>query len=327
MTVPVFCGGRPMAGLRRLLALALRLCLLCLVSPGSASVAPAEAATATPLPGDISRGRRFFEATGGCTCHTNYPDEGQDALYLAGGRALETPFGVFYSTNITPDIQTGIGAWSDADFIRAMREGLSPEGEHYFPVFPYPAFSGLREQDLVDMKAYLDALPPIRRLNKSPAAPFPFSKRLPILGWKWLNFDPQPISTDRARSAEWNRGNYLVNAAAHCGECHTPRTLTGGLDRALWLAGSRDGPEGELAPNITPDQATGIGTWSVVDLVWYLEMGLKPDGDATQGLMAEVIEHGYSKLPEAELRAIAVYLRSIPAIENSVTDQKAESSR
>ncbi|MBW1884314.1 MAG: cytochrome c, partial [Deltaproteobacteria bacterium] len=277
-------------------ALAFRLCLLCLVSPGSASVAPAEAATATLPPGDLSRGRRFFEATGGCTCHTNYPDEGEDAPYLAGGRALATPFGVFYSTNITPDIQTGIGAWSDADFIRAMREGLSPEGEHY-------------------------------RLNKSPDAPFPFSKRLPILGWKWLNFDPQPISTDRARSAEWNRGNYLVNAAAHCGECHTPRTLTGGLDRALWLAGSRDGPEGELAPNITPDQATGIGTWSVVDLVWYLEMGLKPDGDATQGLMAEVIEHGYSKLPEAELRAIAVYLRSIPAIENSVTDQKAESSR
>jgi mono/diheme cytochrome c family protein len=273
------------------------------------------------------RGRRFLESTGGCTCHTNYPDEGEAAPRLAGGRALETPFGVFYSTNITPDIQTGIGAWSDADFIRAMREGLSPEGEHYFPVFPYPAFSGLREQDLLDMKAYLDSLPPIRRVNKSPEAPFPFSKRLPILGWKWLNFDPQPIPIDDARSAEWNRGNYLVNAAAHCGECHTPRTLTGGVDRALWLAGSRDGPEGELAPNITPDRATGIGDWSVVDLVWYLEMGLKPDGDATQGLMAEVIEHGFSKLPEAELRAIAVYLKSVPAIQNSVTRPKAESSR
>jgi mono/diheme cytochrome c family protein len=308
-----------MLGLYRLLLLVLLLCL------GSASVA--DAATATPLPGELSRGRRVFEATGGCTCHTNYPDEGEDAPRLAGGRALQTPFGVFYSTNITPDVETGIGAWSDADFIRAMREGLSPEGEHYFPVFPYPAFSGLREQDLVDMKAYLDALPPIRRENKPPDAAFPFSWRVPILGWKWLNFDPQPIATEDARGAQWNRGNYLVNAAAHCGECHTPRTLTGGLDRALWLAGSRDGPEGELAPNITPDRATGIGAWSVADLAWYLEMGLKPDGDDTQGLMAEVIEHGYSKLPGTDLRAIAVYLKSVPAIENLVTGPKADSSR
>ncbi|MEZ4290209.1 MAG: hypothetical protein R3E53_06555 [Myxococcota bacterium] len=109
-----------------------------------------------------------------------------------------------------------------------------------------------------------------------------------------------------------------MNAAAHCGECHTPRTLTGGLDRSRWLAGSRDGPEGELAPNITPDAATGIGEWDAADLVWYLEMGLKPDGDDTQGLMSEVIEHGYANLPRADLEAIAEYLATVPAIGNRV---------
>jgi mono/diheme cytochrome c family protein len=266
----------------------------------------------------LENGRRLFEATGGCTCHTNYPGEGKDAPPLAGGRALETPFGVFYSTNITPDPETGIGAWSDADFVRAMREGLSPEGEHYFPVFPYPSFSGLRDGDLVELKAYLDSLPAIRRLNKAPDAPFPFSWRATIAGWKWMNFDPRFVEIDPAQSEQWNRGRYLVDAAAHCGECHTPRTLSGGLDRSLWLAGSRDGPEGELAPNITPDSRTGIGDWSRADLVWYLQTGIKPDGDDTQGLMAEVIKHGYSKRPGEDLRAIADYLRTIPAIPNEV---------
>jgi mono/diheme cytochrome c family protein len=266
----------------------------------------------------IDRGRRIFEATGGCTCHTNFPSEGEDAPPLAGGRALETPFGVYYSTNITPDRETGIGGWSDADFVRAMREGLSPSGDHYFPVFPYTSFTGLREQDLLDLRAYLASLPAIRRANRPPGAWIPFRWRWTISGWKWMNFDPQPIEADPSQSEEWNRGRYLVLAAAHCGECHTPRTLTGGLDASMALAGSREGPEGELAPNITPDRATGIGDWSIEDLVWYLEMGLKPDGDDTQGLMSEVIEHGYSHLPAEELRAIAVYLKSLPAIENEV---------
>jgi mono/diheme cytochrome c family protein len=264
------------------------------------------------------RGRRVFNATGGCTCHTNYPGEGDDAPLLAGGRPLETPFGVYYSTNITADPQTGLGRWSDTDFIRAMREGLSPRGQHYFPVFPYTSFSGLRDQDLIDLKAYLDSLPVVERANRDPDAAFPFSWRATLKGWKWLNFDPKRIEPDADRTTEWNRGNYLVEAAAHCGECHTPRTLTGGLDRSMWLAGSRDGPEGELAPNITPHEETGIGSWSTADLVWFLEMGLKPDGDDTQGLMSEVIEHGYANLSAVDLEAIAIYLKSIPAIENDV---------
>ena len=287
-----------------------------------ASAVSAETASPAPVPIELERGRRIFEATGGCTCHTNYPGEGDDAPELAGGRALETPFGIFFSTNITPDVDTGLGRWSDEDFIRAMRQGLSPEGEHYFPVFPYPSFTGLREQDLRDLKAYLDSRPPISRANKPPGAPFPFSWRATVLGWKILNFNPAPIAVDETQTAEWNRGNYLVHAAAHCGECHSPRTLTGGLDRTLWLAGSKDGPEGELAPNITPDRKTGIGDWTTNDLVWYLETGFKPDGDDTQGLMSEVIEHGYSKIDKADRRAIAVYLKSLEGIENRVTAQK-----
>jgi mono/diheme cytochrome c family protein len=275
-------------------------------------------ASPTRLP-DLEAGKRVFASTGGCTCHTNYPGEAENAPALAGGRALETPFGVYYSTNITSDPETGIGAWSDEDFIRAMREGLSPEGEHYFPVFPYTAFSGLREEDLLDLKAYLDSLPAIRRENLPPGAPFPFSWRATIFGWKLMNFTPQTIEDIESESEAWNRGRYLVNAAAHCGECHTQRTLTGGLDVSMSLAGSSDGPEGELAPNITPHEETGIGSWSRVDLVWYLETGLKPDGDDTQGLMSEVIEHGYAHLPAEDLDAIAAYLATVPAIENHVT--------
>jgi mono/diheme cytochrome c family protein len=265
---------------------------------------------------DLEAGARIFQATGGCTCHTNYPSEGDDAPALAGGRALETPFGVFYSTNITPDPETGIGRWSDADFVRAMREGLSPDGEHYFPVFPYTSFSGLSEQDLLDMRAYLDSLPAVRRENRPPDAPFPFSWRATLAGWKWLNFTPKSFAPDPSQSPAWHRGRYLVEAAAHCGECHTPRTVTGGADASMYLAGSEEGPEGQLAPNITSDVETGIGGWSVADLTWYLEMGLKPDGDDTQGLMAEVIEHGYTHLPAADLEAIAIYLKTVPAIEN-----------
>ena len=195
---------------------------------------------------------------------------------------------------------------------------MSPEGQHYFPVFPYTSFTGLRDRDLIDLKAYLDSLPPIERANREPDAPFPFSWRRTLSGWKWLNFESRRIEREEARGDDWNRGNYLVNAAAHCGECHTSRKLLGGLDRSMWLAGSRDGPEGELAPNITPHEGTGIGSWSIADLVWYLELGLKPNGDDTQGLMSEVIEHGYSNLPHSDLEAIAVYLKSIPAIDHEL---------
>ncbi len=275
------------------------------------------AAGASELP-DPLRGEAVLRATGGCTCHTNYPGEGADAPELAGGRGLETPFGVFYSTNLTPDAETGIGELGVEAFIRAMTEGLAPDGSHYFPVFPYPAFASMTRRDLEDLHAYLMSLPAVRRANRPPDAPPPFRWRFTVAGWKLLNFRPRPFEPDPARSDAWNRGAYLVNGPAHCGECHSPRTLTGGLDRSLFLAGSKDGPEGELAPNITPHVETGIGDWSEADLTWYLETGIKPDGDDTQGLMSEVIEHGYAHLPPEDLLAMATYLRSLPPIENEV---------
>ena len=275
-------------------------------------------------PSAIERGEAVLRATGGCSCHTNLPEEGAAAPALAGGRGLATPFGTFYSTNITPDRETGIGAWSDVDFLRAMTEGLAPDGSNYFPIFPYPAFASMTRRDLLDLKTYLFSLPAVARRNRPPDAWPPFRWRVSVTGWKLLNFRPRPFEADPKRSASWNRGAYLVNGPSHCGECHTPRTLTGGLDRARWLAGSVEGPEGELAPNITPDRRTGIGDWSAVDVAWYLETGIKPDGDDTQGLMAEVIEHGFGKLPATDRRAIAEYLLSLPAVEHEV---KAPSGR
>jgi len=282
---------------------------------GLAGAATAQTAT---LPASIGRGEAVLRAAGGCTCHTNYPGEGDDAPELAGGRGLETPFGTFYSTNITPHRKTGIGTWSDADFLRAMTEGRAPDRSHYFPVFPYPAFSNMTRRDLLDLKAYLFSLTPVERENLPPDALPPFRLRAAVAGWKLLNFRPGSFEADAAQSPAWNRGAYLVNGPAHCGECHTPRTLSGGLDRSRWLAGSAEGPEGELAANITPDRRTGIGEWSATDLAWYLETGIKPDGDDTQGLMAEVIEHGYAHVDAADRRAIAEYLLSLPPIEHEM---------
>ena len=134
--------------------------------------------------------------------------------------------------------------------------------------------------------------------------------------WSVGRFERGEFEPDASRSTEWNRGAYLVSAVAHCGECHTPRTLAGSLDRSRWLAGSKDGPEGELAPNLTPDVDTGIGLWTKTDMVWFLQTGQLPDGDDTEGLMAEVIDHGYEHMPESDLQAIAVYLHSLPAVRN-----------
>lgn len=261
----------------------------------------------------LARGRAVFEASGGCTCHT-----AEGGPPLAGGRPMTTPFGVYYSTNITADAETGIGRWSAADFARAMREGLAPDGSAYFPVFPYPAFTGMSDGDVEALRVYLRSLPSARRENRPPDAWPPFAWRVSAAAWQWLEFAPARFREDPSRSATWNRGAYLVEAVAHCGECHTPRTLAGAVDRSQWLAGTTDGPEGELAPNITPHADTGIGRWSKADVVWYLQMALDPDGDDAQGLMREVIDHGYQHVPRADLEAIAEYLATVPPIENEL---------
>ena len=263
----------------------------------------------------MERGAYVFRAAGGCSCHTDVKNQG---AFMAGGRPIATPFGTIYSTNITPDRATGIGTWSDEDFLRAMTLGVGPSGEQYFPVFPYTSFTRMTNQDVLDLKAYLFSITPVERANKAHDLQAPFGWRFGVRAWKWLYFQPGTMLPDPGQSPQWNRGAYLVQALGHCGECHTPRNLMGGLQKGMRHAGAVDGPDGELAPNITPDADTGIGAWSPADLVWFLQMGLKPDGDDTQGLMSELIETGYSHLSEADLEAITVYIQSMPAIHNEV---------
>jgi mono/diheme cytochrome c family protein len=269
-------------------------------------VATAAASASADASADrIASGKAVLQASGGCTCHT---DVANDGAPLAGGRPMQTPFGVFYSTNITPDPETGIGKWSDADFVRAMREGRAPDGSAYFPTFPYTSFTGMTDADVLDLKAYLFSLAPVRQQNRPHDAWPPFGWRISAWAWQWMFFEPARFEPDPAKSASWNRGAYLSNAVAHCGECHTPRNLAGALDRSRWLMGSEEGPEGELAPNITNDPHDGIGEWTRPDLIWFLQNALLPDGDDVQGLMREVIDEGYTHMPESDLHAIGDYL-------------------
>ena len=284
------------------------LCLLVLASVPYGHAVADEAA--------IERGKYLLFAGGCISCHT---DRGNKGPLLAGGAPLKTPFGTFYAPNITPHPEHGIGRWSDRDFIRALRDGIRPDGAHYFPVFPYTAYTKISDRDLLDIKAYLFSLKPVDRPNKEHRIDFPFGWRFLQTFWKWLNFEPGPAVADPNRSATWNRGAYLANALGHCGECHTPRAAHGGLNRSMWMAGTGDGPEGELVPNITPDNETGIGGWSPDDLTSYLQTGLDPDGDFAGSLMADVIEDNTSNLTAADVAAIVEYLKSLPPIRNRVS--------
>ena len=263
----------------------------------------------------IARGAYLVRAAGCTSCHTDVKNNGPP---MAGGRALKTPFGVFYSPNVTPDPETGIGAWSDEEFLRALREGVGPDGAHYFPVFPFTTYTRMTAADGLAIKAYLLSLPPVSRANRRHEVSPPFGWRFLQSIWKLLFFDEDRFAPDSSRSAEWNRGAYLVTALAHCGECHTPRNMFGALQDAGALAGNNQGPEGQLVANITPDRETGIGRWSEADIVHLLKTGRKPDFDDVQGLMEEVIEDGLKHLNDDDLRAIAVYLKALPPIHNEV---------
>ncbi len=264
--------------------------------------------------GLIARGSYLVHAAGCVGCHTDKKAKG---AAFAGGRGLKTPFGTCYSPNITPDPETGIGTWSDDDFLRALKNGLSPDGEHYFPVFPYTSYTKMLDDDARAIKAYLFSLKPVTRQNRRHDVSPPFGWRWTIGSWKALYFDAGRFEPEPNRDPAWNRGAYLTTLA-HCGECHTPRNFAGALDRTMRMAGTVDGPEGDLAPNITSDDATGIGDWSQDQLVFFLKMGTKPDYEAAEGLMAEAIEDGLSHLSGDDLDAIAYYIKSLPPISNHV---------
>lgn len=276
------------------------------------------ALTSTPAQADqtqIDRGAYIFAAADCVSCHTNVKEKEKGAP-LAGGRPLPTPFGTFYSPNITSDPATGIGRWTDEDFMRALREGVSPDGDHYFPAFPYPSFTRMTDQDMRDLKAYIFSLPPAVQSNREHDVGFPFAWRFSVWLWKQLNFVAGAFTPDPAQTPEWNRGAYLAEALAHCGECHTPRGWLGGVDASAAYSGTADGPDGEKVPNITPDRDTGIGTWSQRDVVRVLKSGLLPDGDFVGSLMGEVVENGTSKLTDADRQAIAAYLATLPPVSN-----------
>ncbi|HEY2110227.1 MAG TPA: cytochrome c [Dongiaceae bacterium] len=270
-------------------------------------------ADSTADPAAVKRGAYVFAVAGCANCHTDRKNKG---AMLAGGPALATPFGTFYGPNITPDPTYGIGRWSDADFIRALREGFRADGAHLFPVFPYPSFTLMTDADMLDLKAYIFSLPPVAQPSREQDVWFPFSWRWLQTFWRWLNFTPGPYVPDPARSAVWNRGAYIVRGVAHCGECHTPRDFMGGLENSLAFSGNPDGPDRLKVPDITPDKATGIGSWSHNQLVMFLDSGLLPNGDVAGSAMGEVIANGTSKMTDQDREAVAVFLESLPAIPN-----------
>ncbi|HEX6441302.1 MAG TPA: cytochrome c [Stellaceae bacterium] len=258
----------------------------------------------------VARGAYLADAAGCANCHTDSAHGGQP---YAGGLALATPFGTFYSPNITPDPETGIGRWTDAQFLRALRDGVRPDGANYFPVFPYTSFTGIVDEDARAIKAFLFSLKPVPQPNRPHEVAFPFSWRFLQTFWKWLFFTRGPFRPDpEAKDAE-NRGAYLVTALAHCGECHTRRNFLGGVEKSRWLAGAPSPePGGKRAPNITPDQNTGIGNWSEDDILTLLTDGHTPDFDEVAAPMSAVVKD-IARLTETDRRAIAAYLKSVPA--------------
>ena len=282
---------------------------------GGLAVSPAWA-QGPPGSDPVARGKYVFGATGGCGCHTE-----KDKPLNSGGRKYDGPFGTVYSTNITPDRQTGIGGWTDDQIITAIRLGRRPNGERLVPVHPYTVFNGMAEEDLRAVVAYLRSVPPVNRANQ-PKKTIPLFESVFLPAWL-AAFAPRETPPPSAPTSGVARGEYLVRAVGHCGECHTPRGVTQATDNSRFLGGSPKGPEGDPVPNITPDKDTGL-TWSEEEIAEYLGTGNKPDGDAAGGLMGEVIEGttaGFKDLTKEDRLAIARYLKSIPAVRNKVTKQ------
>lgn len=257
--------------------------------------------------GDAKHGAYLAKAGGCVGCHT---EDKKDAAPFAGGRALTTPFGTFYGPNITPDAKAGIGGWSEADFIRAMREGVRPDGANLFPAFPYTSFTKISDADLRDMWAYLRSLPPSAQPNRDHDLWFVFGWRWVVSVWKWFFFTPGAFAGDSSISQVLNRGAYLVQALGHCGECHTPRNFLGGFKSGRFLAGGK-GPDGKDVPNLTP---TKLKKWSDTDLKDLLTTGVMPDGDIPAESMGEVIRNTTSQWTPDDLAAVTAYLRSLPAL-------------
>ena len=260
----------------------------------------------------VAKGQYIFALSGGCACHS--PPKGTPH---AGGREFPIPMAKIYSTNLTADKVTGLGGWSDQQIRDAMVKGIRSNGEPLIPAMPYEAYSGMAEEDLRALIAYLRTIKPVRKEN--PREKFHVSLFRPLVTPLWLKlFGRFSTPPSNAPKNGVERGRYLIEHVSLCGDCHTPRNFLMVPNRSLYLAGNRKGPFGEEIPNITPDKETGIGDWSRNDIAELLLTGTKPDLDIVQGLMAEVNEAGYKNMKKEDALAIADYLKSIPAIKNKV---------
>lgn len=265
-----------------------------------------------PNAGLLRRGR-YLAIAGDCvSCHTR-----KGGHPFAGGLGLRTPFGVIFSPNLTGDRETGLGAWTPDDFARAMSHGIAKGGRHLYPAFPYPHFTNVSRADTDAILAYLKSLPPVRYTPPSNKLPFPIDIRASMIAWNALFFRNHPWAPDPQRSAAWNRGAYLVDGLGHCGACHSPKTIAGSDER------SRSLQSGELdhwvAPDLTGNPRTGLGRWSAADIAEYLRTGRNVHANAA-GPMAEVVSYSTSLLSDADLQAIATYLKTLPASPSATPD-------
>jgi mono/diheme cytochrome c family protein len=258
----------------------------------------------------IERGEYLARAADCAACHT-----AKDGDAYAGGRAFVLPFGTLYSTNITPDMETGIGGYSDANFLDAVHKGVGRGNSKLYPAMPYPSYTYMTDADALAIKAYLFSLRPIHAPTPQNSLVFPFNQRGLMSIWA-LFFNPAKRFEPHAdRSAEWNRGAYLAEAMEHCGECHTPRNLLFALNNREKFAGAVQA--GWRAYNITPDRASGIGEWSDADLSHYLAMGHADGRGTAAGPMGEAVDESLKYLKAGDVAAMVVYLRSVPALATS----------
>jgi mono/diheme cytochrome c family protein len=271
----------------------------------AANVTRDEAAHNAQSYDEIARGR-YLAILGDCAaCHTDPGDKP-----YAGGEAIDTPFGIVASANVTQDVETGIGSWSDDDFVSALRQGTGKDGIRLFPAMPYPYFAKMSRDDILAIRAYLDTLEPVHRTVKTDQLPFPFKFRFGMLFWNALFFDATPFEPVAGKSAEWNRGAYIVEGPGHCGACHTPKNILGGDKTGEAMQGAT--LQGWFASDLTGDKRSGLGAWSSEDIVDYLRSGRNAHAAAT-GTMAQVIADSTSQMRDDDLKAIATYLKDLPA--------------
>ncbi|WP_431299570.1 c-type cytochrome [Tabrizicola sp. BL-A-41-H6] len=271
--------------------------------------APLAASAVDGLTGDATRGEAVFWAAGCASCHMAEKAEGDAELVLSGGQRFPSDFGTFIAPNISQDPEHGIGKWSALDLANAVTRGVSPEGEHLYPALPYASYAKMQMQDVVDLYTFMKTLP----ADPTPSQPhelgFPYSQRAVIGLWK-LMFVNNDWALPGNLTPTADRGRYIAEALAHCGECHTPRNALGGLDKTRWLAGAPNPSGNGKIPNITPAKLT----WSAADIVQYLTTGFTPEYDSVGGHMAHVVEN-MARLPEGDRQAVAEYLKSVPAAE------------